>query len=106
MIEIGYQAELSFIMDAREVDVPAHFDQVMGELVDLVESDSRLDDPAVSLDMGQRRALVELTVRGDSFDDALEYASASVRTAAHAAGISTPDWGLEKRSQRAELADA
>lgn len=81
-------------------------DNLMGRLADLCGPDSEVDDPALSLDLGDSRLSVELLVRAADFAAAVEIADAALRTAVHAAGYGTSGWLVEKRAQRAELIDA
>jgi hypothetical protein len=73
-------------------DVEAEAEAVMGSLVDLEQVDDRLSDSAVGVDLAAMTLDVELTVKGDGYQDCVQHALAAIRTAIHSAGGATPGW--------------
>jgi hypothetical protein len=73
-------------------DVEAEAEAVMGSLVDLEQVDDRLSDSAVGVDLAAMTLDVELTVKGDDYQDCVQYALSAIRTAIHSAGGATPGW--------------
>jgi predicted subunit of tRNA(5-methylaminomethyl-2-thiouridylate) methyltransferase len=67
--------------------IEEHFDAVMEALMDL-----DVIDPAITLDLGEGIAAVELVVEESEPERAVVAAMHLVRTALHAAGGSTSDW--------------
>ena len=61
---------------------------VMGRLVDLEQVDDRLSDSAVGVDLAAMTLEVELTVKGDDYQDCVQHALAAI----HSAGGATPGW--------------
>jgi hypothetical protein len=91
MIKLAVNA--SFTASGDDADNLALLtDGIMGELVDLADSDPNMDDPAISLDLVEESVLFELTARGEDFDAAWSHALACLRSAIHAAGGATPGW--------------
>lgn len=76
-------------------DRSSHFQQVSDEYCRLEEADPRLLDSAFSFADSDEHAEVEveLTINADTEDEAYQIASDCVRTAIHAAGGFTPNWG-------------
>ena len=69
-------------------------DRVMSALLDLESADQRLADSAVSLDTETMTMTmtIGLVVAGNDYQETVDHALTSIRTAIHAAGGSTPDW--------------
>jgi len=73
-------------------DVEAEAEAIMESLVDLEQVDLRLSSSAVGLDLAVMTLDVEVTVRGDDYQDCIQHALAAIRTAIHSAGGGTPGW--------------
>jgi hypothetical protein len=69
-----------------------HADALMQALLDLEECDSNLTDSAVGIDTNAMIVTIELGSVADVWEDAVNLALASIRTAIHVAGGSTPRW--------------
>jgi hypothetical protein len=102
-VTISTHGEFVVSADAGE-DVDAHTDRVMEALLAL--EDDNLTDSAVGVDLGTGLVEVEVTARGETFEDAVATADAAIRTAIHAAGGSTPNWRVTQVAQHAELLPA
>lgn len=89
--------------DGHTLEKASH--SIMEHLVALCGPEHDVDDPALSLDLSRNRMTVELLVRADDLDAAVDVADATLRAAVHGAGYGTPGW-LTKRFQKAELLDA
>lgn len=74
-------------------DMVALGDQVMDCLMDLEAVDERLRDSSVSLDAAGRSMTIGLAVQAANYEDGVAHALTSIRTAIHAAGGATPEWG-------------
>ena len=111
MIHFEYSLTLAVRSpDENEEQILAEVDRVMQELLILEELDAGVTDAAVSLDLAARQVVIELTVRGDSFEDAQRNADSSIRCAIHAAGGGTPNWTdgwkIVQKEQRVDLEHA
>ncbi len=73
-------------------DVEAEAEAIMESLVDLEQVDLRLSDSAVGVDLASMTLDVELTVKGDDYQDCIQHAVAAIWTAIHSAGGATPGW--------------
>ncbi|MDR0483597.1 MAG: hypothetical protein LBH13_10685 [Cellulomonadaceae bacterium] len=82
-------------------DLEAHLDDVMNELL-AIESE-QADSAGMGIDLSQGIVEIELTAYAENFDDAVAYASSTIRTAIHAAGGYTHGWRLAKTAERSEL---
>jgi len=85
-------------------DVDGHTDRFMEELLAL--EDDKLTDSAVGVDLGTGLVEIEVTARGETFEEALSIADAAIRTAIHAAGGMTPNWQVTQIAQHAALLPA
>lgn len=73
-------------------DVSDEAEAIMSSLLDLESVDTRLSDSAVGADLASMKLDVEVTVEGMDYQDCLNHALLSIRTAIHAAGGATPGW--------------
>lgn len=105
-VQIELRADFDFHTNGDRQVAERLLDGLMGELVKLADAGCGISDPAMSADYATGRLTVELIAEASGFDEAVALADSSVRSAAHAAGWNTPDWGLTKQSQSAELVDA
>lgn len=85
-------------------DVDEHTDRFMDELLAL--EDENLTDSAVGVDLGTGLVEIEVTARGETFEDAMALADAAIRTAIHAAGGLTPNWAVTQIAQHTALLPA
>jgi hypothetical protein len=93
MIAVSLRFHLAVTTTADENDLSDHVGSVMDELVTLAACDDRLSDPGVSLDLSNGHVEVEIVVTGDTIGQAVDWGNDAIRTAIHAAGGFTPDWG-------------
>jgi hypothetical protein len=75
-------------------DIAKHFEAVVNAFFDIEHADPRILDSSFGFTMLRTHAdlEVQLTVLGDSLEDAFVHAQAAVRTAIHAAGGGTVGW--------------
>jgi len=73
-------------------DIETQAEAIMDSLVDLEHVDDRLSSSGVGLDLAAMTLDVEVTVRGDDYQDCVQHALAAIRTAIHSAGGATPGW--------------
>lgn len=105
-VQIELKADFDFSTNGDRAIADKLLNGLMEELVALVDTDCAITDPAMSADFAKSRLTIELVAEAPNFDEAVALADSCVRSAAHAAGWNTHDWGLTKQSQSAELIDA
>jgi hypothetical protein len=99
---------MTFTVTGTDADgLDTHTDLVMEELLKL-ESDKVMDSD-VSAELAAAQVAVTIVALADTFDEAMDLASSTIRTAIHAAGGSTPKWKapvFDPTASAAELVDA
>lgn len=71
-------------------DLDDHTDAVMDELLKL--ENENICDSDVSADLEEHTVEISIVASAETFDEAASLADATIRTAIHAAGGSTPKW--------------
>lgn len=106
MISLDVTMEVNVRIDEEAEPIDEQLGAVMDELVKLADGNCGISDPAISYDSERKLVTIEVVAENEDFDDAVLTANSCIRSAIHAAGGATPGWAVEKRSQKAELADA
>jgi len=109
MTRVEFELDLYVTNIVDETLVEDEVGRIMDALVDLSATDCGVSDPAISLNRATWVLTVELAATAQDFDAAAALADSSIRSAIHAAGGRTPNWGYAIRqtsAQRAELAEA
>ena len=75
--------------DDPDVEVEAHLDGVMEELVRL-----KATDPGVGLTGATGVVEISVVVKADGLDNAMSVGASLIRSAVHAAGGHTPGWTI------------
>jgi hypothetical protein len=91
MFEIKLVADVQLPREQREI-IQDHFADVADRLFELEETDDRLSNADLSVNLNEGRVEVGITVAADSLADASDIGRATIRSAIHGAGGFTPDW--------------
>lgn len=81
------------IIPSEATELAVH--DLMSELLKLEECDVRVGNSSVSATVSTGDVSIEVGVREETYDQAVELASATLRTAIHAVGGNTADWNVQ-----------